>query len=109
MGITPKNVLVFLAACLVMQTTADFFVSRDSARPGAEAFAVASPDVLALTGATGKVKTHKVVSYQGVPGKEEPYRQYQMSVFGSKGSADVTVRATETEKSWTYRLVDVGR
>lgn len=109
MRFSRRQILFFALAVLVAGAFAEFFKSKDPALPGAEAFAATSPEVVAVTGIAEKVKTRKHLYYHGVPGKEEAYRQYQMTVVGPQASTEVTIRATGTEDQWVYRLVSLDR
>lgn len=83
-----------------------FLERRDEALPQARTVASRSAEVLSLVGddATGSVV--KFVHYHGVPGKEDPYREYLVRVNGSRGKARVTVRATRPEPTgeWKYEI-----
>ena len=111
MRLSTKRIGIFVALLLLASVLAELFISRDPVLPGVKEFVAVSPDVLAVTGAAENVKVHKLVLYQGIPGKDEPYRQYQLAVAGSKGSADVIVRAIRSPAvdSWSYKLVSVSR
>ncbi len=47
--------------------------------------------------------------YQGIPGKELPYREYKMNVVGSTGRAFVIVRAQNPGSSWTFWLQSIEK
>jgi len=106
-----KRIAIFVAAVVVASLIGELFISRDAVLPGVKEFVAVSPDVLAIAGAAENIKVHRLVMYQGIPGKDEPYRQYQLAVAGSKGSANVIVRAMRSpaENGWNYKVVSVSR
>jgi hypothetical protein len=84
-----------------------YFQSKDVALSQARAFVTATPEVVRAVGPAASTTVLKSIYYQGVPGRESPYRQYTMLVTGQSGSS-VTVRVraypSQTEGIWNVQL-----
>lgn len=106
MRVSPKLTIAFLIAVVGMWALAGYLHSKDEALAGVQPFLAGKVEVTTLSGEQPTVAVHKSVFYQGVPGKEGPYREYLVTAKGSRGAVDLTVRAMkpETENSWSYQV-----
>lgn len=111
--LAPKSFLafvaVFIAAALGFGVLVDWFNSRDPALAGAIAFAERQPGVESQIGKQVRTSVTKSLYYEGVPGREEPYREYTIRATGETGSVTVWVRATGPDSSgaWKYQVREV--
>lgn len=101
-----KLVVAFIAAGIGMWAWTGYLQSNDDALPGIQAFLAKTEKVTSVIGDNPTIAVHNSLFYQGVPGKERPYREYRVTAKGGRGAVDVTVRATrpEGEGSWSYQI-----
>jgi len=93
-------------ALVLVGSVVIWFSSRDLVLAGARDFVASSPQVLASAGTSVSTSLASVRRYAGTPGKDEGYREYEFAAAGSRGSAHVTVRIRDVERS-RYELVSV--
>ena len=107
-----RRTLPFLIpAALIIGGGFIYIQSRDVALSKARAFVTNAPEVVRAVGSGASTTLVKSVFYEGVPGKEPPYRQYTMLVSGQHGSSiTVQVRAypTDTEGVWNVEFHPVN-
>ena len=97
-----------LAATLVFSSITQYQFAHDTTVQGAEEFIRNSPSSTESLGKIKNIKFKKSITYDGVPDKEEPYRQYSFFVNGDKAQALVVVEARESNsESLTYRIVKI--
>ena len=111
MRVSPKFAVVFIAVAAGMWALAGYFQSKDEALAGVQAYLAGTEEITELTGVQPSIAVHNSVFYQGVPGKEDPYREYRITAKGSRGTVDLTVRAlkSEAQGAWSYQLKAINR
>jgi hypothetical protein len=111
MRISPRIAVVFIAAAAGMWAVASYLQSKDEALAGVHAYLARTQEITKITGVQPSIAVHNSVFYQGVPGKEDPYREYRITAKGSQGTVDLTVRAlkSEAEGSWSYQLRAINK
>lgn len=106
---TRKNLvkfgLLFLVAVVAMELFIKFNDERDTALPGAEKFLREASQVHNTVGDIKSVSLNKRLNYQGVPGRESPYREYSFGVRGDKSQAFIVIRAEQANEQYIYRVV----
>ena len=80
-----------------------YFMQTDPYRAQAERYVRGSPRVQSQVGAVADVSLRRLRTYQGSD-LESPYREYQFSVAGSRGRAQVIVRAYPTSVKEKYEF-----
>jgi hypothetical protein len=111
MRVSPKIAVVFIAAAIGMWAFAGYLQSKDEALAGVQPFIARTEEITKLTGAQPSLAVHNSVFYQGVPGKDDPYREYRITAKGSQGTVDLTVRALKSKDqgSWSYQVRSINR
>ena len=106
MRLSPKIAVVFIAAAIGMWAFAGYLQSKDEALAGVQSFLSRTEEITKVTGSQPSVTVHNSVFYEGVPGKEDPYREYRITAKGGQGVVDLTVRAIKSgaQGSWSYQL-----
>ncbi|MCZ8158774.1 MAG: hypothetical protein O9256_02655 [Rhizobiaceae bacterium] len=106
MRLSPKIAVFFVAAAVALWALAGYLQSKDEALAGVPAFLANAEEITKITGAQPTIVVHNSVFFQGVPGKEHPYREYRITAKGSQGNVDLTVRATtsEAQAPWSYQI-----
>jgi len=111
MRVSPKIAVVFVAAAVGMWAFAGYLQSKDEALAGVQLFIAQADEVTKVTGPQPSLAVHNSVFYQGVPGKDDPYREYRVTAKGSQGTVDLTVRALKSKDqgSWSYQLRSINK
>ena len=106
MRVSPKFLVCFIAAAIGMWALAGYLQSKDEALAGVKTFIAQTEEITKVTGAQPSLTVHNSVFYQGVPGKDDPYREYRITAKGSQGTVDLTVRALKSKDhgAWSYQL-----
>ena len=101
---------LFLVAVVAMSLLMRFIEARDAALPGAERFLREAQQIHDAAGEIQNISLNKLLHYQGIPGKEAPYREYGFGVAGNKAKVFVVIRAEEgANEKFTYRVVRLDR
>ena len=101
-------VVSIIALIFISSSIAEYYFSQDAGTQKAQDYLMASKDFREKFGAINNVTFKKYLKYDGVPGKEVPYRQYSFLVNGIKSQALVVVEAKENTKDIsTYRIVKI--
>ena len=111
MRVSPKIAIIFIAAAAGMSALTGYLQSQDEALAGVQAYLARTKEITQITGSQPSIAVHNSVFYQGVPGKEDPYREYRITAKGSEGTVDLTVRAlkSEVKGSWSYQLKAINK
>jgi len=111
MRVSPKFVVFFIAAAIGMWALAAYLQSRDEALAGVKTFIARTEEITKVTGPEPSLSVHNSVFYQGVPGKDDPYREYRITAKGSQGTVELTVRALKSndQGAWSYQLRSINK
>ncbi len=111
MRVTPKIAVVFIVAVIGMWAFAVYLQSKDEALAGVQAYLARTEEITKVTGVQPSITVHNSVFYQGIPGKEDPYREFRITAKGSQGTVDLTVRAlkSEVQGSWSYQIKAINK
>jgi hypothetical protein len=111
MRVAPKIAVIFIAAAVGMWAFAGYLQSKDEALAGVQEYLARTEEIIKVTGVQPSIAVHNSVFYQGVPGREDPYREYRITAKGSQGTVDLTVRAIRSgdQRSWSYQLKAINK
>jgi hypothetical protein len=101
-----KSLTVVVLTVVALWVASWFMDSLDPVLDGARGFVITSPEVQSRVGLDAKITVLRSRYFEGVPGREQPYRDYVLVLLGDKGLFQARVRATKASESesWAYEL-----
>ena len=111
MRVSPKFVVFFIASAIGMWALAGYLQSKDETLAGVKTFVARTEEITKVTGPQPGLTVHNSVFYQGVPGRDDPYREYRITAKGSQGTVDLIVRALQSndQGAWSYQLRSINK
>jgi hypothetical protein len=93
-----KWILYILIASVAMHFLVSYIFPNDPSRSNAEAFLETHPRIQSMTGEVQSIKLFKLQSIQAAE-RMPAYKLYFFDVKGTKGAAEVVIRAESLPKS----------